>query len=347
MPPIAPKRISRVRPTSLRKTTLKKFPKSARETMTRLFSTDPRESIAALKGLEAHNPKSFLQLFKRLAMGSNAHTATVAIDMVGMYGTKKELPFINRLMYSHIPQVKDHAIYTMAYCNEPESLGYLQERLKHADLPTRKACVKAISFLKPRDYELYSELSESPWFKNNKRSIIRLGHQKDGSTTTLLGGKLYDKAIIRGGAFVVHSGKGKIVSVLQGIAPQSFEAWRKAFEFNWKKSGLAHNPIEPILRKNKKYRAYKNKDGTYRVSTGVIQGTSLHMFFRRAVSNGEGSWKITREIKRQKTIIDTTLAKLKILHSHDHPANYVIEMVEGKPRVYIIDFDAAFIEKAT
>ncbi len=346
MPPFVSKRTGRSNAKALREAVWKKIPPSARETMTRLFSTDPQESLAALKVLEAHNPKSFLQLFKSLARSSDVHTANVAIGIIGMCGARKDLPFINRMMYSPLPKVRSHAIYTMAYCNEPESLEYLQERLKHADMQTRKSCVRAISYLKPREYELYAELSEHSPFKDSKRSLARIGQIKDGSTTVLLGGKLYDKAIIRGGTFKAMSGSKGSSFLLQGITPQSFEAWKKAFEHNWKDNGLAHNPIEPLLQKKGKYRAYKNKDGTYRVSTGVIHGTSLYLFTKKPAHNGEDRWATVREIKRQKTIIDSTLTQLKIKHSHDHPANYLVEMVEGKPRLYIIDFDAAFIENA-
>jgi hypothetical protein len=344
MRPFVSKRMKTIDPTKLQEAIWKKIPINAKEAVEKVFSSNPKEALDALKGLDAVNPKSFLHLFRRLARSPDPHIAVNAIGLIGMYGERKDLSFINRLMYSHVPKIRNYAIMTMAYCNEPESLGYLKERLKRADIGTRKTCVKAISYLKPRDYELYSELSEHPKFRDSSKRVVRAGQIKDGSTTILLGGELYDKAIIRGGTHKIFV-RGKTEFILQGLKQEAVNAWKKAFEFDWKSKGLDYNPIEPILKKNGKYRVYKNRDGTFRVTAGVIQGTSLQMFFKKSVKENKGNWAIAREIKRQKEIIDSSLKDLGITHSHDHEANYVVEMVKGKPRLHIIDFDAAIIEK--
>lgn len=347
MQPFISKRANQINHTELVTSVLKRTPSEAKLHMAKILSGDAKLQLDALLEIDKVHPKKLVPLFKKLTRSTNINTARTAIDFVGHYGTRKDLPLINRLMYSPIFDVRIHAMYVMAACNEPESLGYLQERLKRADVQTRKYCVKALSLLKPRDFELYSELSESASFRDPKRTIIRAGQVKDGSTTVLLGGKIYDKAIIRGGTHDIFLSNGKRQFVLDGIPKEAFMAWRKAFEHNWENEGLTHNPIEPILKKNGKYRAFENKDKTLRVSVKVIQGRSMLTFLRAFGKEAETDWRVVMEAKRQKAVIESTLKKLNITHSHLHPANFIIEMVEGKPRVYLVDFDAALIEKPT
>ena len=140
-------------------------------------------------------------------------------------------------------------------------------------------------------------------------------------------------------------------------------AWKKAFEAEdaWVESGFDYIPIEPILKKKGKYRikkftAQKTKNPKnmgwnetlsggevlYAVYTGVINGPILAEFF-------------TKELDYDKEKIYDVLEKLGINYAENHIrgkakshynlTNFVVEMHEGKPRLYIIDFDLAEIKK--
>jgi len=280
-------------------------------------------------------------LGRKLVKSKNTIAASEGIYLIGTFGTRKDLPLLNTLMYSKNPFVKARAIEMMGMCREPECIPYLKARKSRGDLVTRKNCNKALSMYKEREFELYHNLSENKNFKDPKRSIVRKGMDKDGSSTVLLGGKLFDKAIIRGGrhSHFIESGK-KIFGVI-GILPSSVDLWINAFEFDWRKVGLKHNPIEPILKKNGEYRIFRNRDGTLRVSTGVIKGQSLSVFQRKHPLNDEEYNSILDQTKA----IEKGLDLLKINHQHLHKSNYVVEMVNSKPRVHVIDFDAAELKK--
>ncbi|MFA6268591.1 MAG: HEAT repeat domain-containing protein [archaeon] len=290
--------------------------------------------------LGQNGSKKLVPLYRALAKSPNPKIAAEGIVLVGAFGTRKDLPFLNKLMYSEDPYLRYVAIDVLALRKDPRSLQYLMHRLKTADLKTRKECIRAIALYKPRDYELYSFLSESKEFKDPTRKVKIASQVKDGSTTVLLGGKFYDKVIIRGGPAVREFGELRI-PYAQGIKPEALEAWKKALEFDWKSLGLDHNPIEPILKKKGKYRIFKNKDGTYRASVGVIQGESAHTFMRKHIVPAP----LHDELQHQINTITEGLNRLQINHSHDHLGNFVIKIVEGKPQVFLIDFDAAVFGK--
>ncbi|MEK6905745.1 MAG: hypothetical protein AABX24_05070 [Nanoarchaeota archaeon] len=157
---------------------------------------------------------------------------------------------------------------------------------------------------------------------NGKLGIVRGKLEKTGSETIVLGGPLQGKAIIR------------------IISDQAFQGWKKAFEAEdvWRKLGFDYVPIEPILKIGGKLRAFKTKEGLWRVSTKVL-GPTLSKFmysdeYREYKTYGQ-------ELFLMQMKIEEGLAKLKVRHGHLHDNNFCIEFHDGKIRLYAIDFDQA------
>ncbi len=168
-----------------------------------------------------------------------------------------------------------------------------------------------------RSHRLY--VGAKQWFfmrrtRGSLAEVPRQPFEKTHSRTVLLGGSLAGKAIAR-------------------IVPRNgFMAWKKAFEAKdiWQKAGFDYVPVEPILR------AKKTKSGEYRVIAGVLQ-TNLEDFLL-----GEKGKKSAKMLARQKEKIKQVMRSLGIVNQHfEHNSDYCVEMHEGKPRLYAIDFDLA------
>jgi len=173
------------------------------------------------------------------------------------------------------------------------------------------------------DQGLGEELIKPALYKKvniNDTDFARREFIKTGSETTLIGGRLKDKTIIR------H------------IDPVAFSSWQKIYESHdfWKSQGFDYVPIEPI-------QSYKvAKDGYIDVYSGVLD---ISLF----------DWKIDTdkyaiELDRQKDKIISALGKLKFDHGHSHDDNFCLRFFRdengkvdfGKiPRLYLIDFDQA------
>ena len=174
-----------------------------------------------------------------------------------------------------------------------------------------------------KDYYRHALYAGQPptFFRDASGRInIRRGKlYKTGSETIVLGGPLLGKVIIR------------------IISDQAFQGWKKAFEAEsvWKELGFDYIPIEPILHRWGKLRAFKTKEGLWRVSTKVL-GLSLKRFM-----TSKEYPLYERELAVMKANIVKGLDILKIEHGHLHHGNFCIEMHQGKIRLYAIDFDRA------
>ena len=159
----------------------------------------------------------------------------------------------------------------------------------------------------------------------------RASFPKDDSETTLLGKTLQHKLIMR------H------------VPPHSFLAWQRAFEAwkFWQKKGFDYVPIEPIAS----YRT-NTKTGIVSVASGVLD-INLEDWRRNFSS------LFVNQLEQQKDCILEALGDLGIYHSipganHDHSGNFVLRFFRNEddsidlshcPRLYIIDFDQAFIQE--
>ena len=172
---------------------------------------------------------------------------------------------------------------------------------------------------------LGNEIVKSPLYDNSnfdKERFKRKMFEKTGSETTLVGGTLKDKLIIR------H------------VKPSAFLAWQKIYENHqvWKNNGFDYVPIEPI----QSYRL--NKKGLVDVFSGVLD-LSLAQWAKVS------GYMFREELGKQKHNIISVLERQGIRHGHTHDRNFVLRFFRNKdgnsdlnqvPRLYAIDFDAAF-----
>ncbi|MSU54822.1 MAG: hypothetical protein EXS48_03270 [Candidatus Staskawiczbacteria bacterium] len=154
----------------------------------------------------------------------------------------------------------------------------------------------------------------------DKENFKRVAFEKTGSGTTLIGGDLKDKVVMR------H------------ISPDAFLAWQKVFEDYelWESCGFDYVPIEPIIS----FRP--NKKGAIDVATGVLD-ISLRDWNARA-----GNFHT--ELIRKKHAIINILRAEGFKHGHTHDGNFCLRFfrdengkpdLEREPRLYLIDFDKA------
>ncbi|KKR57202.1 MAG: hypothetical protein UT94_C0018G0028 [Candidatus Uhrbacteria bacterium GW2011_GWF2_40_263] len=151
------------------------------------------------------------------------------------------------------------------------------------------------------------------YIKKHPQGFFRKQFEKTGSGTTLLGGELKERVIVR------------------SIEPQTLMSWKAAFENRefWKAKGFEIVPVEPIVG------IKPSKKGIKEVHVAKWEEATL-------------LWK--QEIEKQKKTIIDGLAELKIEHGHLHDNNFVLyfhRTPDGKadlskpPMVYVIDFDQA------
>ncbi len=184
------------------------------------------------------------------------------------------------------------------------------ETIKWLDLMVKNANIDISLFIKTPLYK-----------KNNIGDSVfaREEFTKTGSETTLLGGSLKEKIIIR------H------------IDPAHFLSWKELYEDSvfWRDHGFDYVPIEPIVS----YRL-EEKEGRVAVFSGVLD---LNLAQWTSVSN-----LFQKELDEQRQKILRALRDRGFRHGHDHRRNFCLRFMRdenGKPRLdvsprlYMIDFD--------
>ncbi len=180
------------------------------------------------------------------------------------------------------------------------------------------------SFFESAKIKLGNFLVEPPLYQGaptiTSNTFARAEFEKDGSTTTLLGGPLKDKTIIR------H------------IKPQAFLMWQKLYEDYalWAYAGFDYVPIEPI----QSFRL--NNNGLVDVYSGVLD---LNLSAWEAMTDD-----FVPALKKDCENILKVLNKARVNHGHMHKGNFILRFFRDssgnvdftkKPRAYLIDFDAA------
>jgi len=163
-----------------------------------------------------------------------------------------------------------------------------------------------------------SRLYADTQFRGNK--FEKAAFTKTGSETTLLGGSLKNKVIIR------H------------IPLEAFLAWQKLYEdFSfWQENGFDYVPIEPIVD-------FKmNSQGLMDVASGVLD---------LSLEGWEDNYSFWRqELKKDMEKIETIKKEIRFTHGHIHRRNFCLRFFRNpdntvdfsrKPRIYLIDFDQA------
>jgi hypothetical protein len=294
---------------------ISKLPKKEQEAIRDMFGPDRISITNGIWALGELNSKASVPILKHFLKSTNGHIRVATLMNLSFLAEPKLLPTMAKLMYDKDIFVSCKAIglFGSLAQSEPLALKLLQERSRFSmDLQEVKSFKKAMSVYTGEglEHELYGGAHGVKGFTDKKRKIVRDWQIKDGSGTVLLGGGLYGKAIV------------------QVIGKYGLDAWKKAI-----KLGI---PVEPILKKNGRFRIAKNKDGSYRVSTGVLKGQSVYAFFRNKKYQ-QFHW----EVSRQGREIIKKLDLQGIVHGHLHSGNMVVVMEKGKPKVYLIDFDQA------
>ncbi|MEK7625711.1 MAG: hypothetical protein AAB467_05215, partial [Patescibacteria group bacterium] len=207
----------------------------------------------------------------------------------------------------------------------------IQTGLESDDLAVQRAYVTAI-WCAPDAYQekllelarkkLGNKLVDPPLYDNkiSNSSFQREKFNKTGSETTILGGQLKDKTIIR------H------------LKPDAFLAWQKLYEDYpmWQNEGFDYVPIEPIQS------YHLNKKGLVDVYSGVLD-LSLDAWKKMG---GKFSAALKDDVHKIRTIVH----RERIEHGHMHSANFCLRFFrdadgnvdfDRKPRIYLIDFDMA------
>lgn len=154
----------------------------------------------------------------------------------------------------------------------------------------------------------------------SSEKFSRNAFEKTGSGTTLLGGDLKNKTIIR------H------------LTPEAFLAWERLYEDYemWKNEGFDYVPVEPIQS------FQLTKENMVDVYSGVLDINSAAWIFMRG--------PFLHEIEQDISKIIKVLEKQKFTHGHTHFGNFCLRFwrnedgtadLSRKPRVYLIDFDRA------
>jgi hypothetical protein len=243
---------------------------------------------------------------------------------------------------SNIPSVQRYAIPVICYTLSKEKRALLFSKceksiddgiknstpemcMSYAKIIQTKALpleLKRLWFSKFRDILGESIISPALYTDTHitNENFRRENFEKTGSETTLIGGLLKNKTIIR------------------KIDSKAFLSWQTLYEDYqvWKNVGFDYVPIEPI-------QSFKlNMDGLVDVYTSVLD-LSL------AIWNGM-SLDFYHEIYSDIEKIRRVLASREVEHGHDHHENFCLRFfrdAEGRvdfskqPRVYMIDFDMA------
>lgn len=212
----------------------------------------------------------------------------------------------------------------------------IQRNLANPDLKIQKDTLELIQFASPEkkdsllqmaiDQGLSEELVAPPIYNGTDLNSVRFSKhafKKTGSGTTLIGGDLKNKSIIR------H------------ITPSSFLTWQQLFEDYtfWQENNFDYIPIEPI-------QSYKlNNTQMVDIFSGVLD---LNLESWMATSN-----RFNTALMKQRNNILAALSKLNINHGHTHMRNFCLRFFRTKtgeidmnktPRLYLIDFDQAVSE---
>ena len=317
-----------------------------------IFSPDEKVRAKAVEHLSRFNDQRVPVLFRRMLFDPSEQVRANAVCSLGARGVPRDIKLIGAKTYDSSYLVRSIAIEILGGIQGPEqrlARRVLLHRLAeegyagNMETQTKKECIQALSIMSDSPtFALYFG-GHSSHFMNEQTKVARRIQAKDGTSTVLLGGKLFQKVILRGGRQVykgLHFG--------QGLNKDAIEAWKRAYEFNWALAGLDYNPIEPILKNEKgKYMIFKNNDGSFRAYAGVIPAFSGFAFMRKAQNEiylHDKEFKTELATKSRK--IRAVLRSIGVEHGHAHKYNQLVRVEDGKVRAYVIDFDQARIVKS-
>lgn len=330
-----------------------------------LLSTSPLIRTAALAQIEYLPPQERVIFIEQALLSDDEMLRCIAIDqMIGNLPTDEVIKQLQDAIHSQFPSLQKKTIeylelfdaeqqQTLAqwvFDSQNEDLmivlsqqishlspnygirrQIIEQGLMHTSVRIHWFFAHQVKHLSEKDrLELLEDtrfteaLTTSPLYKNSSLSSENFGRdafEKTGSKTTLLGGALKNKLILR------H------------ILPDTFVAWKKAFEAypTWQELGFDYVPIEPIQT------YHLSQNGFVNTASGVLD-IDYDNWQRRF------PMLFTDSLKEQKDAINKGLKLLGVDHGHAHDTNFVLRFFRDEnglpdlsktPRLYIIDFDEA------
>ncbi len=294
-----------------------------------------RAAIFEIQELPAEEKASIISVALGKEDGQVQKTAASFIPFLG----KEERPLLEKELIEIIErnlngkdtEGQKSAVELIQFIPEVERSDLISKSLRSDNSEVQKAAVRMIDYTPAEDREgfvqfvidahLGNELVVPPLYGESTLQSNKFGRElfpKTGSTTTLVGGKLKNKAIIR------------------RIKPAAFLAWQSAYENYqlWQEKGFDYVPVEPIM-------AYRlNKEGSVDTATGVLD-LSLDKWL-----NKTNLFKI--ELEKQKERIKNVITQAGIQHGHPWDGNFCLRFFRQEngdvdftkvPRLYLIDFD--------
>jgi len=289
--------------------------------------------VAAMRMLELIPEEERAAVIKQGLENPNVEVQVVATEMIMYVPLADRSSLITLALGKQDIGVQKAAAKTIRFAPYIERLPLTKLGLRNSDFGAQKTAVGMFKYAPEEgqrellnlmnNTELAEVLIESSLYQNkdiNNTTFSRQEFNKTGSRTTLVGGSLKNKTIVR------------------EIEPRAFLTWQRAYEDYkvWQEAGFDYVPIEPI-------QLYAlNKKGLVDVFSGVLD-LSLDDWEAKTDIFGV-------ELEKQKYKILHVLEKLSITHGHTHERNFCLRFFRddnGKvdfnrvPRLYLIDFDQA------
>ncbi|GEM_PF-3746575 len=285
------------------------------------------DSGAWPRKMDQRKKENFFSRIGRMTRDPDAGVRREALFCLDAIDREMSVGFSKRMLDDSDPKIRVHAARLIVRDQAIEVISDLERHRNDPDPEVRREVRSALHILSDdiRHHTLYAGIKDSKFFESDR--VPNAVFDKTGSEIILLGGEKAGAEAIR---------------IIEG---QAKEAWVKAFEaedfwlgfeFEGKKV-FDYVPIEPIIKGKKgQYLIGLTGKGHYSVRHRVL-GMSLADFMRDPKAGYNAKARAARLARR----IEEGLIQLGISHGHIHAGNFVVEMHEGKPRVYAIDFDQA------
>ncbi|MEI6627513.1 MAG: HEAT repeat domain-containing protein [bacterium] len=297
-----------------------------------LAHDNPEVQVAAAEMI-GFAPARVAYLVKEGLAHHNLEVQTAAAKTIRSVPLAEMPPLIKECLVHPNIEVQKAAAETIKFGPKKELASLIKEALLNPNREVQKAVIRIIGqvfdFEKDELFNIAVEkgwgeyLIQPPLYERggvSEEKFSRTKFAKSGSGTTLLGGELKGKTIIR------------------EIKPQAFMAWEKIYENweVWQRAGFDYVPIEPIQSFS------VNQEGLVRVYSGVLD---LSLGGWNAITS-----RFNAELEDQRHGIEAVIEDQNIEHGHTHDFNYCLRFFRDAngqpdlnrvPRLYLIDFDQA------
>jgi len=254
----------------------------------------------------------------------------VAANMIQYAPQEEQVALIRDALNNPLIEAQKTVAKMIRYAPEGERTALIRDALNNPSIEAQKTAANMIrcapkeeqtALFKQALEKLGVTLIEPPLYNQgdiHEERFSRKEFSKTGSRTTLIGGALKNKVIVR------H------------MLPEYFLAWKNLYEdyLFWQDNGFDYVPIEPIVS------FHLEKDDNVAVFSGVLD---LSLRAWQQITS-----LFTLELEYQRNKILDALSKKGIQHGHPHDENFCLRFWRDEhgrpdmtktPRLYLIDFD--------